>query len=95
MAGFNQQGPMNQGPMTGRGMGVCTGTVQAEGFGGRLNGQGRGRGGCQAGRRAMGFGGPYNQPPQQLTRPESALQNQVNTLEAEILALKKQLQDNQ
>ena len=59
MPGFNQQGPMNQGPMTGRGMGKCANGPMADapnfsnpadrglGLGfrrGRGFGQGRGRG---------------------------------------------------
>ena len=60
MPGMNGQGPMNQGPRTGRGAGMC----QRPGQGmGRGAGMGRGRsGGAGLGRRCrggqgMGFGG--------------------------------------
>jgi len=50
MPGFDQTGPMGQGPMTGRGMGRCAGAAPGYGFG-----FGRGRGfGCFP--RGMGYG---------------------------------------
>ena len=94
MAGLNQQGPMNEGPMTGRSRGLCANNVQSGQGRGQMMGMGRGRGRCQLGGRGMGFNQQFDQPPQQSTAPESALQNRVNTLEAELLELKKQLQNS-
>jgi hypothetical protein len=42
----------------------------------------------------MGFDQQFDQPPQQSPVPESALQNRVNTLEAELLELKNQLKNS-
>lgn len=51
MPGGDQTGPMGQGPISGRGMGYCSGSEQP----GYMNrGQGRGMGRCKGGR---GFGG--------------------------------------
>ena len=57
MAGRDGTGPMGQGPLTGRGMGVCTGARQSRFFSGRGCGMGfggRGRAGAGFG---SGFGG--------------------------------------
>lgn len=40
MPGFNRRGPVGDGPMTGRGMGMCN----RQGFTGRRGGRGMGRG---------------------------------------------------
>jgi len=60
MPGLNQRGPMNEGPMTGGGRGLCTGAVASEQeFANRMTGSmgrglGRGRG-CGGGSgRGMG-----------------------------------------
>ena len=76
MPGFNQRGPMNEGPMTGRGMGQCTGAYgqdtgdaanlgwNAPGYG---YGRGMGRGGCRRPARGMGMGrGGWTPPQEQL-----------------------------
>jgi len=63
MAGKDGTGPAGQGPLTGRGMGVCTGARQSRFFSGRGCGMGfGGRGGAKAGARTgagfgYGFGG--------------------------------------
>ena len=57
MAGRDGTGPMGQGPLTGKGMGVCTGARQSRFFSGRGCGMGfggRGRAGAGFG---SGFGG--------------------------------------
>ncbi len=95
MAGFNQQGPTNEGPMTGRGRGLCANNGQpGQGSGGQMMGRGRGRGGCQARGRGMGFGQQYDQLTQQPPATDSALQSRVNTLEAELLELRNQLKNS-
>lgn len=98
MPGLNQRGPMNDGPMTGRGRGLCTGNVAAgQGF---VGGYGMGRGlrrGCRdfgsGGGRGMGRGGNYG--PWAGTSPavsnQTILQNRANMLEAELAEIKNQL----
>lgn len=98
MPGLNQRGPMNDGPMTGRGRGLCTGNVTAgQGF---VGGYGMGRGlrrGCRdfgwGGGRGMGRGGNYG--PWAGTSPavsnQTILQNRANMLEAELAEIKNQL----
>ena len=101
MPGFNQRGPMNEGPMTGRRSGTCTGATvdTGQGFAGNSNirgyggGMGRrmGRRGCQTPGRGM-RGGQWNAPaPMQGSADQDALQNRVNLLEAELSAIKDQL----
>ena len=101
MPGFNQRGPMNEGPMTGGGRGYCTGAVNpAQGFAGRGNGMGMGR---QRGRRgyqdAPGWGRGYGAGQWATPAPEAApatkatLQNSVDMLEAELAAVKNQLKN--
>ena len=99
MPGINQRGPMNDGPMTGRGRGVCTGNVAAgQGF---ANGSGMGRGlgrrGCQAlgrqnsrGRGWAGDCGPWASPVPTVST-EAILQNKAAMLEAELAEIKNQL----
>jgi Family of unknown function (DUF5320) len=101
MPGFNQRGPMNEGPMTGRRRGTCTGTpadtgqgfadnTNARGYGGGM-GRRMGRRGCQTPGRGMGYG-QWNAPaPMPDSANQDTLQNRVNTLEAELSALKDQL----
>ncbi len=95
MPGFNQRGPMNQGPMTGRGRGVCTGSVdQGQVFGNSM-GMGRGRGygrrGCQAPGWGKGYG-QWNMPaPAPANLTQETLQNRAAMLEAELAAIKEQL----
>jgi len=102
MPGFNQRGPMNEGPMTGGGRGYCTGAVDpAQGFAGRGNGMGMGR---QRGRRGYqaapgqgrGFSGSgqWNMPaPAAASTTQATLQNRANMLEAELAAIKKQMKN--
>ena len=93
MPGFNRRGPENQGPMTGRGRGMCTGAAdpaQGVGFGyGMGFGRGRGRRGCQG-----GFGA-RNPVRQWQTAPDvgNDLQARAKWLEAELAAVKQQLND--
>ncbi|MBC2704426.1 DUF5320 domain-containing protein [Desulfobacula sp.] len=94
MPGFNQRGPMNEGAMTGRGRGNCTGAVDPDqGFTGRNDrgygmgmGRQRGRRGCQT----PGFGKGYGQTE---SVNQNTLQNSVDMLKAELAAVKKKLQD--
>lgn len=100
MPGFNQRGPMNEGPMTGRQRGTCTGgTVDTgQGFGGYGGGMGRGMGrrGGQAPGRGMGYGrwtapAPTPGSANQDTSVNQDMQNRINMLEAELSAIKDQL----
>ena len=100
MPGFNQRGPMNEGPMTGGGRGNCQGGVNPDqGFTRRGDpmetGRQGGRRGCQAPSRGRGYGqraaaGP---PPIMGSIHQDALQNSVDRLEAELAAVKKQLKE--
>lgn len=102
MPGFNQQGPMNEGPMTGRRMGRCA--MPSQDAGGPVdaawNAPGFGRG------RGMALGGRgrcrrtwWNQssavdaqPPRQAsTTREETLTRKVQELENQLAALKSEL----
>ena len=91
MPGMNQRGPMNQGPMTGRGQGVCTGNAMANGagFGGRGRGCGMGRG-QGMGRRCFGGNGGYQAP---LNR-ETVLRNRADALKAELDSINQELEES-
>lgn len=100
MPGFNQRGPMNEGAMTGRGRGICTGNVEsgtpfpgrgnAAGFGMGM-GRGRGRrGGGQGYGQGRGYG-QWNAPTP--TRTGETLQARADMLEAELAAVKEQLKN--
>lgn len=101
MPGFNQRGPMNEGPMTGRNRGTCTGAAVDPGQGfadsanargyGRGMGRGRGNRGCQALGREMAYGRRTPPAPTQGSVNQDTLQNRVNMLEAELSAIKNQL----
>ncbi|MCP4116132.1 MAG: DUF5320 domain-containing protein [Desulfobacteraceae bacterium] len=97
MPGFNQQGPMNQGPRTGRGRGACANDPMSgsAGFGrGRSRGQGggfrRGREFCQG----QGWGRGYAPEESAATPPpvtKETLQQRADALEAELKAVKEEL----
>jgi len=96
MPGFNEQGPMNQGPMTGRGMGACAnGTRSASsgfvtpGLGRAGMGFRRGRGCGQGGRFAAG----YDQRPMagQPAVSKEGLMQRADLLESELNAIKEEL----
>jgi hypothetical protein len=103
MPGFNQQGPMNQGPMTGGGRGTCAnGPMQGTtGFGrGRANGPGfgtegagagfrRGRGAYQGQRWGQGYAPGNAASPAPATR--ETLAQRADQLEAELNAIKEEL----
>lgn len=92
MPGFNQQGPMNQGAMTGRGRGICVNGPAAPttGFGGtRFPGYGFG---CRRGR-GMGLGRGYGQAPMavQAESTMESLRLRADALESELRAIKESL----
>jgi len=100
MPGLNQRGPMNNGPMTGRGRGVCTGnSIPGQGFagGGYPMGRGLGRRGCQVpgrgGSRGNGWAGNYG--PWADSAPavstQAILPNRAAMLEVELAEIKNQL----
>jgi hypothetical protein len=98
MPGFNQRGPMNEGPMTGRQRGTCTGApvdtqtfadnTNARGYGGGM-GRGMGRRGGQGPGRGMG--GRWTAPAPTPGSVNQDMQNRINMLEAELSAIKDQL----
>jgi len=89
MPGFNQRGPMNEGPMTGRGRGTCTGSLNPDQeFTGRGNARGMGRG---FGRRGGGYGQRTTSAPGSVS--QEALQKSMDLLEAELAAIKNQLKN--
>lgn len=87
MAGLNQQGPMNEGPMTGRGRGLCSKNDCRQGYLSRGGGLGRGMG------RRMRFAQQDVPPGNRAEVDEPSLQKQVEMLEAELVRIKKQLQN--
>ena len=98
MPGFNKNGPMNQGQMTGRGRGNCTNGAAAgsNGFADRqfrCQGFRRGRGQGQGQGQGQGLGGGYASSP--ATSPGSVarenLQLRADQLEAELNAIKEEL----
>ena len=102
MPGFNQRGPLNEGPMTGRGLGRCAAPSQDTGGtqDATWNAQGYGRGGG----RAMGWGrcrrtwwgvdtaGDARGARRLQPAGEEALALKVRQLESELDAIKNQLQ---
>lgn len=96
MPGFNQRGPMNEGPMTGRGRGRCTDSADFEqGFPGRGNAAGMGRQYGRRGFQAQARGRGYGQwtPPVAGSGNQETLQDSVDRLEKELTAIKDQLKD--
>lgn len=103
MPGFNQQGPMNQGPMTGGGRGTCangsmpgatgfgSGRSRGPGFGARGSGGGfrRGRGFCQGQGWGQGYAPENAASPAPATR--ETLAQRADQLEAELNAVKEEL----
>ncbi len=102
MPGFNQRGPLNEGPMTGRSLGRCA--AQTQDVGGALdttwNGPGYGRrGGREMGRgrcRRTWWGvdpaGDTRVSRQVQPVGEEAMGLKVRQLESELEAIKNQLQ---
>ncbi len=100
MPGFNQRGPMNDGPMTGARRGQCADQVgPVQRFSGRTAGYCRGagrrnvRGGCQGYGRRMDFYDGFGQQPVQQAFTKDSLKNRAEFLEAELAAVKKELDD--
>lgn len=98
MPGFNQRGPMNEGPATGRRRGFCTGAVETgQGFSRRENAGGYGIGMARRqGRRgclATGWGGGVDPRPAPINASvvENTLQDRADRLEAELAEVKIQL----
>ncbi|MCD4722171.1 MAG: DUF5320 domain-containing protein [Desulfobacula sp.] len=95
MPGFNQRGPMNEGPMTGRRQGVCVGGVdtgpQSSTF--TPMGYGRGRGNGRRGGQGSGRGMGYSRMSMDSSVPtsEETLKLRVQTLETELDAIRNEL----
>ncbi|MCK5541484.1 MAG: DUF5320 domain-containing protein [Desulfobacterales bacterium] len=93
MPGFNQRGPMNNGPMTGGGRGSCTGNITpGQGFagGGYTMGRGLGRRGRQNSGWRSGQGNGWAGPAPTVST-QVILQNRADMLEAELTEIKNQL----
>lgn len=107
MPGFNQRGPLNEGPMTGRGLGRCAASSQdaggtpdatwnAPGYG-RGGGRAMGRGRCRRAWRGVDPAGDAQVS--RLLQParNEPLALKVRQLESELEVIKNQLKqvDNQ
>ena len=97
---------MNEGPMTGRGMGQCSGAYTQEtgtpanmaqnapGYGyGQGRGMGMGRRGCQPPRRGMGMGrgAQMQMTPQAPPATKASLTARAQQLEVELQAIQSEL----
>jgi len=108
MPGFDRRGPLGQGPMTGRGLGLCSGYSRPFGLRGpglawKHGWYGRGRGFGFG--RGLGFGRGYGRgyyPAYPVDYPayepapreeEKMLKDYVSELEEELSAVKKRLQE--
>ena len=97
MPGFNQRGPMNEGPMTGRARGNCSGQAgNGQRFYGRGNAMGMGRQNNRSGQ-AVGRGRGYGRrdlfSPAADSDAAESLQNSVDALRAELAAVKQQIKE--
>jgi len=94
MPGFNQRGPSNQGPMTGRRMGICVqGATAGETAQPVEFGMGRGMG-RRAGRgfgRGRGVSPQWGIPPVQPASTKAELAQRAEMLETELNAVKQAL----
>lgn len=96
MPGFNQSGPMGQGPMTGKGFGFCTGGDTPgydKGFGGRGRGRGRrfGFGMGTSSLRGLGRWGNWSWPFSGFSTPHHwtfSKEDEINILKSQSEALK-------
>jgi hypothetical protein len=95
MPGLNQRGPDNQGPMTGRGQGVCRRQSAAGRWfdGGTRQGLGRGNSRQRAGRGSMGLGNRFGQPEQAGAESHASMQDQIDLLERELAAVRQELRN--
>jgi len=100
MPGGDRTGPMGQGPLTGRGLGFCSGNTNPSGLGlGRGYGQGLGRGfGRGYWGRGRFFNLRYNNPvsESQVSSKEDEkvyLEDLVKNLEKEIKDVHKRIQE--
>jgi len=96
MPGFNQRGPMNDGPMTGRRQGRCTDTFgPGQSFSREMETNNMGRRCRRQGFQARGRG--YNQEISNgkplFTNEKDNLQNHADMLEKELMAVKRQIKN--
>ena len=100
MPGFDNSGPMGNGPMTGRAQGLCnpagTGAMGNQYGYGRGMRCGRGFGGGGRGmRRGFGFSQPYDyaQPPVRQVDEKQALKNQADQLQSSLERIQQRLDE--
>ncbi len=96
MPGFNGSGPLGQGPMTGRGLGRCTGAVPPGAVppGGFGLGMGRGfRGGRGWGPGPWAMGGYYPQGAMDPADEKTIIENQIKGLQEQLDILNKKLEE--
>lgn len=98
MPGFNRRGPDNQGPMTGRGRGLCTGNAGYAGYDAGFGrgfgpgyGRGRGRRWAQGGFGGRGMG-PWGGAQAAPESPDD-LKQRAEWLESELAAVRQQLNE--
>ncbi len=99
MPGFNQTGPMNEGPMTGGRRGICTGMASpGQRFAGRdISEYGQGAGRWHRRRRCQGYGRgmvsniKFEEESLQAAAAKESLKNRAKFLEGELAAIKKEL----
>lgn len=99
MPGFNQRGPMNEGPMTGWGRGICNGNTRpvmgygqgGYGTGGYGMGRGYGRRGCKVPGRGMGWGRNAAPWTAEADLDQTTLRSRAAFLESELAEIKRRL----
>lgn len=92
MPGGDRTGPQGQGSMTGRRLGICASTGQANTDLGQGRGQGMGRGG-RGGGRGNGYGagaGRRGNALMGIAPTTNDLENRIQELENEVVALREQ-----
>jgi hypothetical protein len=95
MPGFNQRGPMNEGPMTGRRRGDCVRGVDTDPQSSAFTpmGYGKGRGNGRRGGQGPGGGRGYSRmgTDSSVSTSEETLKLRVQTLETELDAIRSEL----
>jgi hypothetical protein len=95
MPGYNRTGPMGNGPMTGRGMGSCTGIRYNRAFCGRGMGRSANLGAGFGRGRSLGFNQNINYDVKPITPEEEkeVLNDQKEFLKSQLSDIDKQLEE--